>query len=256
MPFYDFNYGVSGGEELAGAALVIYLISMFFSLAISVAAYVMQSVGLYSIADRRGIKKPWLAWVPVGNMWIMGCISDQYRYVAKGQVKNKRKSLLILNILMWVLMVAFFAVFAVIMVKALSMDPNGFVSDEQAFGLVGGLLGMLAVYLVMMGIAIAVTVIQYMALYDLYVSCEPGNGVLYLLLSIFVSWLMPILLLIIRKKDGGMPPRKQETVACIPQEPACEPAAPAEEPWQEPAAQEEPWQEPAPEQEPWQNPEE
>ena len=256
MQFYDFNYGVSGGDELAGAALGFYLISMFFSLAISVAAYVMQSVGLYSIADRRGIKKPWLAWIPVGNMWIMGCISDQYRYVAKGQVKNKRKALLILNILMYVLLVVFFAIFAVIIVKTLTRDPNGYIFDETALGLAGGVLGMLAVYLVMMGIAIAVTVIQYMALYDLYVSCEPGNGVLYLLLSIFVSWLMPILLLIIRKKDGGMPPRKQETVACIPQEPVCEPAAPAEEPWQEPAAQEEPWQVPAPAQEPWQNPEE
>ena len=124
MPFYDFNYGVSGGEELAGVALAFYLISMFFSLVISVAAYVMQSVGLYSIADRRGIKKPWLAWVPVGNMWILGCISDQYRYVAKGQVKNKRKALLVLDILMCVLLVVFFVVFAVIMLIGSRFEKN------------------------------------------------------------------------------------------------------------------------------------
>ena len=53
---------------------------------------------MYAVAQRRGIEKPWLAWVPVGNAWLMGCISDQYRYVKLGQVKNKRKLLMWLEI--------------------------------------------------------------------------------------------------------------------------------------------------------------
>lgn len=75
------------------------------SFAMTVGNYVLMALGLYTIAKRRGINKPWLAWVPVGNFWLLGCISDQYRHVARGQVKNKRKSMLILMIVMLVLMV-------------------------------------------------------------------------------------------------------------------------------------------------------
>jgi len=92
-------------------------------------------------------------------------------------------------------------------------------------------------------VSIAYTVIHYMALYDLYRSCEPGNGLLYLLLTIFVGWLTPILMMICRKKDGGMPPRKQPA-ATIPEEPEPQPAAPVEEPWQQETTEQEPWQNP------------
>ena len=65
--------------------------------------YILQAWALYTIAQRRGINKPWLAWIPVVNVWILGSISDQYQYVVKKQVKNKRKVLLGLNIAMAVL---------------------------------------------------------------------------------------------------------------------------------------------------------
>ena len=98
----DFEAGFSG------AMLIFYLIYMVFMLAITVGSYVLQSVSLHTIAKRRGIHKPWLSWLPIGEMWIVGCISDQYQYVVKGRVKNKRKALLVLNIILWACVIAIY----------------------------------------------------------------------------------------------------------------------------------------------------
>jgi hypothetical protein len=32
---------------------------------------------MYTIAKRRQINHPWMAWVPVVDMYLLGCISDQ-----------------------------------------------------------------------------------------------------------------------------------------------------------------------------------
>ena len=130
--------------------------------------------------------------MPLGNLWMLGCISDQYRYVAKGQVKNKRKSLLILGIVMSVLAVAMIVVEAVVLIG--TMDAE-YMSDSEMAAMMVGLIIMMVVCLALLSVAIAVTVIQYMALYDLFVSCDPNNGVLFLVLSIFISMAMPICIL-------------------------------------------------------------
>ncbi len=177
--------------------LIIYLAFLIFT----AVCYVMQSMGLYTLAKRRGIRKPWLAWLPVGNMWIWGSLSDQYRYVVKGEIKNKRKALIGLTLGIYGLTV---------------------ISSVSNFFALGGLENGARLNLLFVGIlmfvslialavcTIAGIVIQYMALYDLYASCEPNNVVLYLLMSIFVSITMPFLLFACRNKDLGMPPRKQK----------------------------------------------
>ena len=93
---------MSGAEFSAGAMsagivgvfFAIYLVMVFFSFAFSIVSYILTSLGTYTIAERRGIRHPWLTWIPVGNLWILGSISDQYQYIVKGKIKNRRKALL------------------------------------------------------------------------------------------------------------------------------------------------------------------
>ena len=222
MSGFDYmDYGAMDEATAVGMAL-FYLIYFLVMGGISIVAYVFQSVSMYSIANRRGIKNPWLSWVPLGNLWMLGCISDQYRYVAKGQVKNKRKSLLILGIVMSLLAVVTLVIEMVVMIGALDSQ---FMSDSEMAAMMVGLIIMLVVCLALLAVAVAVTVIQYMALYDLFVSCDPNNGVLFLVLSILISMAMPICMFICRKKDGGMPPRKAAAPVFVPQ-PAYQPAQP------------------------------
>jgi hypothetical protein len=64
----------------------------------------------------------------------------------------------------------------------------------------------------MIAATIAMYVIRYMALYNVYRSLDPGNAVLFLVLSILFSPTEPFFLFFNREKDLGMPPRKQKPV--------------------------------------------
>ena len=216
---YYGDYGYYGGFDMLEFFLA-YLAVLGVIWLISIAAYVLQSVSLYTIAKRRCIKKPWLAWIPVGKLWILGSIADQYRYVTKGQVTARRKALLVLEILYAVLIVVFVALFIrmiadILAVGSNALDPNDIIGDFLGMFFSAWLCVMVA-----NGLKIASIVVSYVALYDLYRSCEPKNAVLYLVLSIIIGC----------KKDEGMPPRKQEPVAAIP----AEPAQPVQEPWERP----------------------
>lgn len=228
-----------------GVAVVFYLVYMLVMLAVSVGSYVFQSISYYSIAKRRGIKKPWLSWIPVGNMWILGCISDQYQYVVKGRVKNKRKTMLILNILMSVAYIILYVVFGAFLVQMLYYDDSMLAVDHAVMlNMLGTAVGMLGVGLIVMGLCIAIVVIQYIALYDLYTSCDPKNNVLYLVLSIFFNITLPIFVFICRGKDLGMPPRRPEPAAYIPQHPLWQPTQeqPQQTIWQNTEPPKDPWE--------------
>lgn len=207
------NYFYTPEFDAIEVMFVLYLLYFLTVSAAGIGSYVLQSAGFYAIAKRRGIKRPWLSWLPVGNLWILGSISDQYQYVTKGRVKNKRKALLVLGILMAVACVVMYALFGAFLVQALAYDDSMLAVDHTAmFNMMGTALGMMATLFVLSGLSIAVAVIQYIALNDLYRSCDPGNSVLYLLLSIFVNITLPVFVFICRNKDLGMPPRKPDTI--------------------------------------------
>ena len=187
-----------------GTAFMIgfYMVFYLFVLAFSAVSYVLQGLGMFTVAKRRQINKPWLAWVPVGNMWMLGCISDQYRYVTQGTDRNFRKKLLWLMISLYIALVPMYM-----------MEMGMILAGEMGMGdgavIVLSILTILFA-LVVIVVAVFASVIQYMAIYDYFRSCEPRRAVLYLVLSIVVSVAFPILFFIVRNKDLGMPPKADE----------------------------------------------
>ncbi|MEQ8200854.1 MAG: hypothetical protein ABRQ24_05470 [Syntrophomonadaceae bacterium] len=51
---------------LGAFSLLFFMIAIVF--------YVLKSVGLSNLAARRGIENPWLAWIPVADLYIMGVL--------------------------------------------------------------------------------------------------------------------------------------------------------------------------------------
>ena len=185
---------------------------------IGIATYVLSALGLYTIAKRRGLNHPWLAWIPVANAWIVGSLSDQYRYVVNGENKSKRKALLTLNIIVAVLSIVI-VVCAIVAVVQAVVGAAGNVSEDAMLGMIlGPVLSVAGLALPLMGVAIAYAVVYYMALYDIFKSLDPSNCVLFLVLSIVFSVTEPFFLFFNRNKDGGMPPRRPDPV-CMPPEP-------------------------------------
>jgi hypothetical protein len=232
--FYDYSYmepaiGSAAGSAAAGVLgffAVFFGIFYLIMLAFSVAKYVLHALGLYVVAKRRGIRNPWLSWIPIAEAWILGSLSDQYQYVKKGKIRNRRKVLLGLEIGTVVSLL-------VILGSIISMAGSEFYAGAGDMLLGASLATLLLGYFALFIVAVVAAVFLYIAYYDYFVSCEPNNAVLYLVLSILIPVTLPFFIFFSRKKDLGMPPKKQpqppviETVAAEPM--ACEPAEPAAE---------------------------
>ena len=197
--------------ETLTSSLLVSLGQILTSSLFSIASYVMTALALYTIAKRRGLHKPWLAWIPVANMWLLGSISDQYRYVTQGQNKSKRKWLLGLEIALAALLVIILAVCISAVVQAVLGAASFYDEDALLRSAIGSLIAAGALLIPMAAVGIAKAIITYMALYDVYKSLDPANCVMYLVLSILISVTQPFFLLCNRNKDLGMPPRRPES---------------------------------------------
>ena len=221
MTFYPDTYMI---EEIM-MAIVPVVSSVLPSSVLAIASYVLTSMALFTLASRRGIGKAWLSWVPVLNVWIVGSLSDQYRYVVKGQYKSKRKTLLVLNLLQLVIGVVITGICIFMVTELISGSIYGFIGGNMMKSIMGPGLTAGGFGLLLTGISIASAVIYYMALYDIYTSMDPANNVLFLVLSIIFNVTEPFFLFFSRNKDEGMPPRREE--------PRWQPQEPIYETWEE-----------------------
>ena len=272
------EFGYLMGQTLAGNS---------FTYIFSLAGYIMLALGLYTIAKRRGIRNAWLAWIPFGQSWMLGCVSDQYQHVAQGKQKSKRKVLLWLEILTSVAgVITIISLVNALLTAAADINwayayvydeeylYDGMVNnmtDAQAMEMASSLMGPLGLAFVMLGLAIALAVVKYMALYDLFRSCNPDTATAFTVLSIFLGGVvMGIVVMVDRNKDQGMePPRPAYgQPGYLPPQGWQQPPQGWQQPpqgwqqppqgwqqppqsWQQPTQQN--WQQPQQPQDPWQN---
>ena len=206
---YSYSY-YADSEAGMVAYILFYAVYMLFAGGFSVMLYVFRSLGIYTIAKRRALNNPWFAWIPVVNLYLLGSLSDQYQYVVKGKNKNKRKWLLGLNIVLAVLYVVMFGLLIAMIVKLGSNAAAGFSEAKMTQMAMRSALGMLAGIVPIAAAALALNVIRFVALYDVYNSADPRNSTMYIVLSILFPVTEPFFLFFSRKKDDGMPPRREE----------------------------------------------
>lgn len=191
-------------QSISGFDVVASVLSRTANL-VSLVAYVLTAYSFYTIAQRRGINNPWMAWVPVLQLWILGAIADDYQRKAKNTASGKRKILLGLVIAkvavgIGVAVMVIGAVFAL-----LSAGYTNYDDWTDWAGVIGSFSGLILTVILLGGLGIVQKVVECFALYDVYCSCDPGNALLFVLVNVFVGITKPIFLLISHKKDGGMP---------------------------------------------------
>ena len=179
-----------------------WIIIAFFGIVcfLSILSYVLGSIGHYRLAKHRGIHHAWLAWVPIGRSWLLGCISDQYRFIARNENKHRRTLLLILNIVL----ILFSAIFAAIRAADAGLFGRFIIlrNPEKLF-LVCGVLFIAAIICMLV-----LTVFTFICYSDLYLSCTPASSDVLLVLSILFPFLIPYFVFAVRNRDGGMPTKK------------------------------------------------
>ena len=195
-------------EKMEVISLLLSFISDYgLPIMFGIAWYLFRGIGLSTIARRRGLPAPWLAWLPLGNLWILGSISDQYRQLTVEQVRNKNRMLLLLGVSCLVV-IAMFAI-GVWMAAAGILETRYPDLSPVAAG-----MGFTALFLLAGVLWLFLQINAYIALFDLLRSCEPGKAMVYLLLCIIIYAAQPFVVFALRKKDNGIPLRRDPRMYC------------------------------------------
>ena len=225
-------------SSLLGSSIAATLLN----LALAVVSYVFAGISLYQIGKRRGLRNYGFAWVPIGNMWMINAIGDQYETIRTGKKKQLRWwALGLLSGFVVLYVVTAIVIFALIFRYAPLSGTE--LDAAQTISLLSSFLVVLVIMLVMMGLLIAGNVLTYISLYRLYRSTKPNCSVVFLVLSIVFNFTMPFFLFACRKYDAPIeyvrdpippqyqPPVQQLTAAPQPT-PEAQPteAAPVEQP--------------------------
>lgn len=237
-PGYGYDYGSSaffdeGLAEGMGTFFLIYFGFMGIILLASIVVYVLQSIGLMTIAKNRGIKKPWLAWIPYASTYLLGKVSDDIN-LRQGKQTSHRKLLLGLLIAIEAIGVVV-GIVAFIVGFFAGMNAAYTYNDEMT--LVGGLMAVLIVsilfLLAIIVLAIVYTVFYYIALYNILKTYSPNYAVLILVLTLLVfSPLASIFLFVIRNKQPVAPVVYYQPAP--PVQPAYQPAPPVQQGYYQP----------------------
>lgn len=187
--------------EEAGIAIVLMLVILVIYLCLfglGIANYIMTSLSFYTIARRRQIANPWMAWLPFANDWLVGSITDDYD--AQNGIKRKwRVVLLTMSIIFSAgFIIAYIAIFVIVFLN-LSLADAYSAPDEIAV-----LGSFLSIYICFIAICVVGVVYQYcrvICVYKIFESTVPEKSVKYLILSLLVPLAQAVCLM--RCKDKG-----------------------------------------------------
>ena len=187
-------YGAMFETLTAGTQLVQAVLGMFMSLA----CYILQGVALYRMAGKLGIDSPWLAFIPIANIWMLGKIAD-----ASESIPKHAKRLLILEILLFIPFAGVLGVgTGALLAGAGRLDAAGI-----------AVMGIFAVAVFV--IAIVYSIFAYIAYYRICENFAPENKTGYflgmLLGGMCCSTLIPPILMLIL---SGKEPQSNKTVTC------------------------------------------
>ena len=174
---------------------VISVIATVFALIM----YIFEAIGLYSVAKRRGLKHPFMAWIPYTNTYLFGKAAEQYETAVKGKSKNYKAILLWLSIILTAVTVLFS-----IAVNALS---NSIIYSAQDYaynsGAIALLIAIIILYIALLAVSVIYSVFYFIALHKIYRSFSTKSSTLLLIFSIIFTVIVPFVIFASRKKDDG-----------------------------------------------------
>lgn len=184
-------------EETVGLLVGIVFIFVYLVLLVYlILAYVFESLSLHTIARRRGIANPWLAWIPYAKYWTLGAIARDYDK-QNGIKRRWDKTLLTLSIVMaGCIIITYIGMFAYIMSIAFQVG-SAEMSEEMALQF----MGMLFALCIPIGIiSSAVSTLTIICYYKVFESTVPEKALKYFLIYLLVPFAAPFCLFACRNK--------------------------------------------------------
>ena len=179
--------------------LMVYLGGTFL---VSIALYLLNAVSVYKMSQNMGLKNAWLSFIPVANSYALGRVAQSYVKNDGTPSAKFGKILLTLEIITSVSAIAFIVGAIYSFLSVFGYADNALVGNEEmTTQMVSCLLVMVVLYLVVFGVAIADSIVHYVAIWRTFALYDYHNATLYLVLSIFFSFLCPIFLFVLRNKQ-------------------------------------------------------
>ncbi len=170
-------------QVFVGIYILIFILLYVVMLGVCIASYVMQALGLHRIAKTAGVSNPWLSWLPIGRVWILGTIADSFDR-ARGLNRRWRTALLVSSLLVVIFFVLFYvALIAVSIVTALATGLIGFTTS------VGEITVFSVMFVGVVALTLATTALEILnicCLYKVYDEIYPEKAIKYLLLSFLI----------------------------------------------------------------------
>ena len=187
------------GETAIGITAVFVILLVYLILiGLGIANYVMTSLGFYTIAKRRQINNPWLAWIPFANYWTIGAITSEYD--SRNGIKRKWEVVLLVLSLLGIGI--FIVTYIALIIYAIVITAS--FGEMTAAPSVGFVVPLIVLYVIMILAAMAMGALQicyYICVFKIFESTVPEKALKYLLISVLVPLGLPICLL--KCKDKG-----------------------------------------------------
>ena len=173
LPTFDPVFDEAGNAisgSITGMFLLIFAVNVLLNLPVDI----ISAYALFRIGRGLGLRSAWLAWIPGGTLWVMGCLADDYQ-----KLFRRRKSYM-----RWILLL--YAVWTVFLCFVVwNQGPAGEALRVLAdrFLLVPALL------------SIGGIVAVYIALYRVYRYAMTNNAAVFTALGIVYSIPTPFFLM-------------------------------------------------------------
>ena len=184
--------------------LIVYAITFLIALVFGLAHYVMEAVGLSKIAKSCRYPRPWLAWIPFANSYLIGKLAE-VSAVRFGKTKRPYAAwILTLQIISTVLWTVYMVVWTATMIIGIPEYSAAIIAgDTEAMPYaVFAMFPLMGVFSIL---SVLQLVVQFLAYHLLFMLFDEKNAILYVLLSVLVSFAFPIILLILSRRTPNLP---------------------------------------------------
>jgi len=192
--------------EALGFGLVFMLIYYLVVFGVSITMYLFESIGLYKMGNNMGLPNPWLSFIPFANVYAFGRIAEKYVKLDGKPSAKFGKILLTLYIIMCALLVALLVVvFVFVLLEAMgSPSLDAFFNSDIVSAPASTLFVIFLLVSVfgILGVAIAFSIVYYIALWRLFALYDHDNATVYFVLSFIFGIMGPIFIFILRNKQA------------------------------------------------------
>lgn len=208
---YDNYYAFE--ETLMSVGIAILAVCGVLML-LGFVGYIFQSISLTRIGRRRGIKAPWLVWIPIARNWAIGALADEYD--SRNGMKRHFRAILLVCIILCML-ISSGSLASVASVGELAEDIESLDFDDTFSSLVKIIVAVYGSLIVTSLASVVHSTLTFICIYKIYESLSPRRCVLHFILGLFIPFYQAISLFCLRNK--GYP---------YPEEAPALPVAPAE----------------------------